>query len=300
MHPFFDSVLDYLYLNNPAQHSLLLQKISGKPDDYFNQVEESLAGLNTFLTSAGKSFEFGLECYNKKLLDIFEEYLFLVRNGRYKYSSFAEVEERVYGNPGIMEYHTIGLMFLEIINYENYLKLEFFRKALVRYKNTVRTYFEIGGGHGMYTAGAHRILGESAEYFFLDISATSLNIAKQFLSDLQVNFIQNDILLYETNKRFDFITLGSVLEHVEEPPRLLGKIRELLSEKGMFCITVPINDPAIDHIYLFNDVDEIKSMIDSTGFVPVDEIVVTQNNQSIEKCYKNRLSVYYTGLLKQK
>ncbi len=60
-----------------------------------------------------------------------------------------------------------------------------------------------------------------------------------------------DFLEYDFNEQFDFITIGEVLEHVENPKNFLNKARKILSDDGNIFITVPINGPAVDHIYLF-------------------------------------------------
>ena len=297
MHTFLNKVLDYLNKNNSAQYQLLSKKLEQQSEKYFYDVEVMLTKLNALLMSSGQTFEFGLNCYNKKLKDIFEEYLWLLRNGTYRYSSFEEVNNRVYSNPDIMEYHTIGLLFLEIVNPENYAKLNFFREILNEHRNEIKDYFEIGGGHGLYTWEASKILNENTPINFLDISETSLEIASHFLNNLKINFIKSDILLYKTNDKFDFIVLGSVLEHVEKPLDLLIKIRDLLSQGGKFCLTVPVNDPAIDHIYLFKNIDEIKQLLHMSGFKILRELIVSQQQLPFDVCYKYKLSIYYTAVL---
>ena len=58
----------------------------------------------------------------------------------------------------------------------------------------------------------------------------------------------------------------------------LLKIYNILKKDGTFFITVPINSPAIDHIYLFNNENEIREMILSAGFKIEDEILAKSEN----------------------
>lgn len=57
-----------------------------------------------------------------------------------------------------------------------------------------------------------------------------------------------------------------MLEHLEQPRQLLAKIRDLLAPSGRVFISAPVNAPAVDHIYLFHSVEEIRGMLRSEGF----------------------------------
>jgi 2-polyprenyl-3-methyl-5-hydroxy-6-metoxy-1,4-benzoquinol methylase len=49
----------------------------------------------------------------------------------------------------------------------------------------------------------------------IDISPTSIDISKTFIDNQKVKYITDDILQFETEKRYDFITKGEVLEHMQ-------------------------------------------------------------------------------------
>jgi 2-polyprenyl-3-methyl-5-hydroxy-6-metoxy-1,4-benzoquinol methylase len=49
----------------------------------------------------------------------------------------------------------------------------------------------------------------------IDISPTSVDISKTFIDNQKVKYITDDILQFETEKRYDFITKGEVLEHMQ-------------------------------------------------------------------------------------
>jgi len=71
---------------------------------------------------------------------------------------------------------------------------------------------------------------------------------------------------YVPSRRYDFITIGEVLEHLEDPRAMLRRILELLAPDGRVFITTPANAPMIDHIYLFNNAGEIREMLRTCGF----------------------------------
>ena len=48
-----------------------------------------------------------------------------------------------------------------------------------------------------------------------------------------------DIIDYETEKQFDVIVMGDVLEHVLQPVKVLEKVKQMLSEDGVLWISTP-------------------------------------------------------------
>ncbi len=49
----------------------------------------------------------------------------------------------------------------------------------------------------------------------------------------------SDIADYETDKQYDVIVMGDVLEHVTEPVRVLKKVKQMLKEQGVLWISTP-------------------------------------------------------------
>ena len=58
------------------------------------------------------------------------------------------------------------------------------------------------------------------------------------------------------DKKFDFITMGEVLEHVNAPDKLLEKINNLLSKNGKVFLSTCVDCPTIDHVYHFRSIAE--------------------------------------------
>lgn len=68
--------------------------------------------------------------------------------------------------------------------------------------------------------------------------------------------------LKDANKSYDVITCMQVLEHVEDPQKLLKQMWEKVKSPGMLIFTVPIHEQLkdADHKWMFNyyDVDELS------------------------------------------
>jgi 2-polyprenyl-3-methyl-5-hydroxy-6-metoxy-1,4-benzoquinol methylase len=94
------------------------------------------------------------------------------------------------------------------------------------------------------------------------------------------------------NEKFDMVVIGEVLEHVENPLEFLKKAQRLLTKNAVIYITVPINSPEVDHIYLFRHTDEIVKMIKDAHLTVLDYTEVTPKiSTSIETARKRNLPI---------
>ena len=73
----------------------------------------------------------------------------------------------------------------------------------------------------------------------------------------------------------------------------------MMQKDGLFFITVPINSPAIDHIYLFKNEDEVRKLIIDSGFKIEEEVVVKSENIKPELEEKLKISKMYCAFLKK-
>ena len=105
------------------------------------------------------------------------------------------------------------------------------------------------------------------------------------------------MLEFDPEGKFDFISMGEVLEHVEQPLELLLKLKSILNSNGHIFLTTPTNAPAMDHIYLFKNDAEIREMIESAGFRIIEERMVYTENVSKEKIEELKITGMYGAFL---
>ena len=87
------------------------------------------------------------------------------------------------------------------------------------------------------------------------------------------------------------LVAGEVLEHVEQPLAFLRKVRELAAPGAFIYVTTAINAPEIDHIYLFDSVEQVRRMTAEAGLRIEDEEVFPYTGLSLEECEARRLPV---------
>jgi 2-polyprenyl-3-methyl-5-hydroxy-6-metoxy-1,4-benzoquinol methylase len=126
-----------------------------------------------------------------------------------------------------------------------------------------------------------------------------LNICENLSGGENVNFILKDIFEYPDTDKYDFITVGEVIEHLEDPLRLLNKIHTILNDNGTVYLTTPVNAPMIDHIYLFNNVDEIKTLLTKANFKIVDDVSAYSEDIREELAVKHKIPLMYACFLKK-
>lgn len=107
-----------------------------------------------------------------------------------------------------------------------------------------------------------------------------------------------DILDLDVDEKFDFITMGEVLEHVDNPVTLLNKLKELLSSGGKSFVSTCVNCPAIDHTYHFRATDEIREMFASCGLVIIRELVLPVEDLPMDEIIDKRITINYCAILK--
>ncbi len=98
---------------------------------------------------------------------------------------------------------------------------------------------EIGCGIGTLTS---LLVKKAGSLLAVDISPSSIEIAKKNLGNhSNISFLVSDMSNFDTSKKFDFIVLPDVLEHIplEQHAALFKTFKSVLAENGKICIHIP-------------------------------------------------------------
>ncbi|HIL26927.1 MAG TPA: methyltransferase domain-containing protein [Nitrospinaceae bacterium] len=104
----------------------------------------------------------------------------------------------------------------------------------------------------------------------IDISKKSVELsttmAKSSGLESKVKFREFDALAFKGTEKYDAAISCFLMEHLEEPQRLLQNMASNLEARGYAFITAALTAAEVDHIYEFRRESEIVSMAEEVGF----------------------------------
>ena len=107
---------------------------------------------------------------------------------------------------------------------------------------------DVGSGLCVFLYRVYKVLGWHCVALDPDAAAVAHAQEVAGIHAVQGNFLQDDLdaleLMKGQNGRFDIITFNKVLEHVEDPVRMLSFAHKILKEKGIVYIEVPDGEQA--------------------------------------------------------
>ena len=296
------TLMDYIITDIEKTFSLHAKKIKKNIRQGKINVEESEIYFEELLQCIAvqhKDLDFLLGCYKLMLKDMYYYRQRFLKEGKYANNFLSDVEKRVYSNNTIMEYHMHGLLLAQFLWPDQYYRLQFFKSYLNKLEKT-RKYLEIGAGHGLYVKEVLQKLPSIIQADIIDISETSLTLSKALVNNKTVNFHKKNIFETDSSELYDFISVAEVIEHVENPVALLEKIKVLLNKNGIVFLSTPVNSPMIDHIYLFNSIEEIRSLIDASGFRIIEDTYQSSEDFSYEESLQKKVPIMYAAFLESK
>ncbi len=293
---FLDYIAKAVSVKNPVTYKKLAKSLKRVGPSHGQLANEFFAKYVQYLATRQLTLDYGVGCFLQMVADMLIERQKFLETGSYANSSYEAVDKAIYSNPEIMDYHMHGLVLAQFLWPDQFERYCFFRDFFDS-GVPVQNYLEIGGGHGLYVMAARQMLGVDTRMVVVDISQSSLDLAQGILADSSIEFIHSDLFKFDTPTKFDFITMGEVLEHVEDPHRMLEHLKSLLAPGGRIFLTTPANAPMIDHIYLFRDEDEIRALLHDTGFVIEREHLCYAEEVTPELARHFKLPLMYAAFL---
>lgn len=262
-YPVTDEAFLYIKQNDILFSKTLNYIIENFDEKYLSACEELMSLLRKKYAEK-QAFYKSLEAFIK----FSHEYLFLQaklnKEGRYLHSSFDEVNSNVYQSRKMTEYYLDGLFLSQVLWPNHYKMVSFFLNDRNRL-NFYPRILDVACGSGIYTY--HMARAFNYGYLkALDISQCSIDYTDAILkcSSMKSDKIAletADIFKFCDDAKYDFVVCGELLEHVSDPSALLGKLKDILTDDGKIFMTTAIYAAEIDHIYLFNNVREVRDIL---------------------------------------
>ena len=186
-----------------------------------------------------------------------------------------------------------GLFLSQIFWHSHYKIIRWFEREVQ--KLSIKNFLEIGPGHGLLsclTLKNQKINSLS----LCDLSKTSINKSKKMLS-LEKKIFSLNVHNYDLKKidkkKYDFIIMGEVIEHVKNPINFLKSTKRLSKDNGKIFISTCANCPAEDHLYRFKNVNHIKSILRKAKLSIKKELVIPSEKIPKKNWEKEKISINY-------
>jgi 2-polyprenyl-3-methyl-5-hydroxy-6-metoxy-1,4-benzoquinol methylase len=217
-----------------------------------------------------KPYELIAADYLKMIRDYREGGIYFKKHNKYPCPNQEFANNNVYSNKSIMDYYMNALLISQIFWKHHFEMFIFFDQLLDKYDLCKGNILEVGPGHGFFSYLIQSKANKIESHSLLDISSTSLEMSRSVLKNVRnfedLDFIESDIFDYSPNINYDFIVLGEVLEHLDNPLLILEKLNYMLKSDGYIWITTPTNSPAIDHVYWFKNRAEVLNLMKEANF----------------------------------
>lgn len=232
--------------------------------------------------------------YLKMIRDMRAEGVYFFKNGKYRCESQKIANEYVYSKPDVMTYYMNALLVSQILWKHHFnIFMDFQKNLEVMFKKDVPLkILDIGPGHGFFSFLVKKAYPNYEKLDIVDISDTSLEMTKSIIGfdNNKINYFKQDVFDYPDSNKYDFIVLGEVIEHLDEPKKILMKLSKLLKPGGVIWITAPTNSPALDHVYLFKSREEILNLIKDSGLEVTSSFNYFAEDVDEQTAIKNRIT----------
>lgn len=135
-----------------------------------------------------------------------------------------------------LDNHVKAYEGLSIYDFDNHIQLKWYPERIVGFSQSASSLLELGLGHGI-TASAFE--QHFDRHVVIDASPAVINNFRQRFPDSKVEIALSYFEEFDTPERFDVIVFGYILEHVEDPVRILQHFRQFLAPEGRMFVTVP-------------------------------------------------------------
>jgi 2-polyprenyl-3-methyl-5-hydroxy-6-metoxy-1,4-benzoquinol methylase len=298
---FFMDLVAEIGRQNPMQMRALDRHISSLSPSFLKMAEDCTSAL---LNLPGNDLKTLAGFYLTLCKEMLTEQVKFKRTGRYSATHAADVNQALYSSDDAMRGRVYALGLSQFLWPNHSALFQFFLETNATMP-TVQSYLEVGPGHGFHLAHAANQFPK-ATMSAVDISPSSLQISKAIFNHLLPNReVQlhladiGDAQSYQLGT-YDYVVINEVLEHLDHPEKMLRDIANVLNPDGRLFITTCANAPAIDHVYLYPDVDSIRVQLRSEGYEILDECVCPVGDVPPEDWTKKKTEVNYSAILKRK
>jgi 2-polyprenyl-3-methyl-5-hydroxy-6-metoxy-1,4-benzoquinol methylase len=299
--PNFEKILYIISKKSPMHRNTLAGHFSQRDEKFWKRAETFSKGFFEYLKNENSTIDEAVDAYLEMCQIMLKEQIKFQRTGTYSCANATEANEHVYSSEKKMMNYMRGLALSTYLWPNHYLMYDFYFTGLGKLNNVFKC-LEIGIGHAVYFIESLRQFPK-ARFKALDISPASLKMAAAMIAAFVPKAVyelkETDVATFNEGT-YDYIVMGEVLEHVDNPKELLRKIHSLLNKNGHFYVTTCANAPAVDHVYLYDSVGHIRREIEECGYKIDADLALAVDGSDKSKWIKVKTEINYAAFLSKK
>ena len=217
-------------------------------------------------------FDRAIEGYGRFVLEGMKLQTEFTKTRAYPAKTFEEARLEVYDNKEyMMSLYLPGILLSHFLWYHHYKQYVFYlREFLPRIRaHGGDLFYDVGVGTGFYTMELLRanpnLRGKGFDLSPFSMEYTLNTIGAYGLGDRYDGVLQN-IIKDKVEPPASFILNIEVLEHLEDPQTFLIALNGMLEKGGFGLISAALTAPNADHIYLYNEPEEVIDQLETAGF----------------------------------
>lgn len=241
------------------------------------------------------------ESYPRRLIDGYKFFVSEVNRaqdeyetaGSYKYSRYEDVSKNTYGSKEFMDLYHWGV-YTTTFAWQHHLRIfdYYCREFLPLFSdNKNGLLIDYGFGSGVWSLiGLSRLTAWNA--IGVDISSTSVDYANHLAIAASANsrtqFVERDALVFQPECAADAGISCFLLEHLENPGKLLDNLSSAVKVGAPVFVTLAITAAEIDHIYEFRRESEAVTLAEDAGFRILSTLSSAPSRMDVRKKYLPR------------
>ncbi len=239
--------------------------------------------LGYVASRSGDDLKTELEAFATVSMDFLRLQARFMRTRQYSRSGgAAELVEELYNDEAKMKGYYLDGLALTYALWPNHARMiTFMVQSFIPRLSPGDRVVEVGVGHGLLAALMFDTEPD-LHYVGVDISHSSLDyasaallaagVAADRMTMVHADAMSGDLERLGGVEGFDALVCCEVVEHVNTPETLLAALSAALAPSKPGFVSTVANMEADDHVYLYNDVEEIRSMLLKTGWAVVQDL----------------------------
>ena len=135
-----------------------------------------------------------------------------------------------------LDEHVVAYSGGNLYDFDNEILLTWYPKRILMHAGSTGSLLELGLGHGFST---DIFANHFAHHLVLEGSPAVISNFREMHPECGAQIELTYFEEYETEQRFDVIVMGFILEHVDDPVKLLGHYQHFLAPGGKMFVAVP-------------------------------------------------------------